>query len=105
MNIFILIIVAIAGVGLGMYFGRKKSNGGLVEPPEQRKKKAENKRYLGNSDANNMEVHDLQNEKGQCQIDKIRKADHVVTFTPDTLEQAHSEGYDNCAFCIGDSKR
>ena len=27
------------------------------------------------------------------------------TFTPDTLGQAHSEGYDNCAYCLGGSRR
>jgi hypothetical protein len=63
-------------------------------------------RYVGNT--NTMEVHDLDNEKtgaAQCQIDEIIKAGHAVTFTPDTLEQAHSRGYDNCAYCIGNSHR
>ena len=63
------------------------------------------KRYLGNSSRTKMEVHDLWNEKPQCQIDEIIKAGHAVIFEPDTLEQAHKEGYDNGAYCIGDSKR
>lgn len=60
-------------------------------------------RYLGNT--NTMEVHDLRNEKAQCQIDEIIHAGHGVVFSPDTLEQAHLEGYDNGAYCIGDSRR
>ena len=61
------------------------------------------KRYLGNT--NKMEVHDLLNETPQCQIDEILRAGHAVVFTPDTLDQAHQEGYDNCAYCIGGSRR
>lgn len=64
-----------------------------------------NKKYLGNSDSDNMEVHDLGNEKPQCQIDEIISAENAVVFNPDTLEQAHNEGYDNCAYCIGGSMR
>jgi hypothetical protein len=30
---------------------------------------------------------------------------HGVEFVPDTIEQAHSENYDNCAKCIGNSRR
>jgi len=62
-----------------------------------------NKRYLGNT--NKMEVHDLKNEQPQCQIDEIIAAGHAVVFTPDTLEQAHKEGFDNGAYCIGGSTR
>jgi hypothetical protein len=65
----------------------------------------EGHRFLGNSDSDNMEVHDLTNEKPQCQIDEILDAGHAVGFDPDTLEQAHKEGYDNGAYCIGGSKR
>ncbi len=64
------------------------------------------KRYCGNT--NKMEVHDLDNEdtgKYACQIDEIIAANHAKTFDPDTLEQAHREGYDNCAYCIGGSRR
>jgi len=64
-----------------------------------------NKKYLGNSDTDHMEVHELLNEKPQCQIDEIISAENAVVFSPDTLEQAHNERYDNCAYCIGSSTR
>jgi hypothetical protein len=60
------------------------------------------KRFIGNK--NHMEVHDLDNEKIACEIDKI-KLEHVVTFFPDSLETARANGYDNCAHCIGNSTR
>jgi len=55
-----------------------------------------------------MEVHDLDNEDTSpsgCQIDEIIDAGHARSFNPDTLEQAHREGYDDCAYCIGGSTR
>jgi len=55
-------------------------------------------RYCGNT--NTTEVHDLDNEQTNCQIDEIIAAGHARTFSPDTLKQAHSEGCDNCAYCI-----
>lgn len=64
------------------------------------------RRFVGNT--NKKEVHDLDNEKtgpNECQIDEIIAADHARIFSPDTLEQARKEGYDNCAYCIGESKR
>jgi hypothetical protein len=65
------------------------------------------KRYIGNNSPNikNKEVHDLKNEDTKpngCQIDEIK---NVKTFNPDTFEQAHSEGFDPCAKCLGGSKR
>jgi hypothetical protein len=60
-------------------------------------------KYLGNR--KHKEVHDLENEKSLCQIREIIDAGNAVVFTPDILKQAHKEGYDNCAFCIGCSKR
>ena len=63
------------------------------------------KRYLGNSDPDHMEVHDLNNEKPQCQIDEIIDAGNAVVFTPDTLEQAKAEGFDAGHYCIGGSTR
>ena len=59
--------------------------------------------FLGNT--NTKEVHDLNNEKQQCHIDEIIAAGHAFRFEPDTLSQAHSEGFDNCHWCIGDSQR
>lgn len=58
--------------------------------------------YLGNK--NTTEVHRLANETAQCQIDEILRADHAVKFIPDTLDEAHRNGYDNCAYCIGGSR-
>lgn len=59
--------------------------------------------YLGNK--HKMEVHDLYNEKTPCQIDEIIKANHAMGFSPDTLNEAHNCGYDNCAHCLGNSTR
>jgi len=58
-------------------------------------------RYLGNK--HKMEVHDLENEKSQCQIDEIIDNGHDVPFV--SLDTAHAAGYDNCAYCIGGSRR
>lgn len=58
------------------------------------------KRFIGNK--NNNEVHDLDKERTTCQIDDIKR-EHVRTFSPDTHSQAKSEGFDNCAKCIGNS--
>lgn len=60
-------------------------------------------RCLGNT--HTTEVHDLTNEKPQCQIDEIIAAGHAIVFNPDTLARAHAEGYDNCAWCLGGSTR
>lgn len=59
------------------------------------------KRYLGNT--NNLEVHDTNNESGNCQLDEI-KAEHRKWY--DTLNDAKSDrDYDNCHWCIGGSTR
>lgn len=58
-------------------------------------------RFLGNT--NKKEVHDLDNEKPACQIDEIIRAGHEVPFN--SKESAHAAGYDNCAHCIGGSRR
>lgn len=63
-------------------------------------------RYLGNK--NTKEVHDLDNEDTSpsgCQINEIFQAGHAVRFTPDTLEEAHRLGYDNCGKCLPGSRR
>ena len=60
------------------------------------------KRFCGNT--NKREVHDLDKETVQCKIDEIIAAGHARTFVPDALEQAHSEGYDNCYYCIENRK-
>jgi hypothetical protein len=58
-------------------------------------------RYLGNR--NKKEVHDLDNEKTNCQIDEIINAGNDVPFN--SLPAAHNAGYDNCHWCIGGSTR
>jgi hypothetical protein len=40
-----------------------------------------------------------------CQINEIIMSGHAVTFNPDTLEEAHRLGYDNCAKCLTSSFR
>lgn len=57
--------------------------------------------YCGNT--NKKEVHDLDNEKTNCQIDEIIRAGHDRPFT--SLAAAHNQGYDNCAWCLGGSTR
>lgn len=61
-------------------------------------------RFLGNKDSDNMEVHDLENRQVNCQISEI-KPEHRAWFNPDTLEEAHQQGFDNCKWCIGNSRR
>jgi len=58
-------------------------------------------RYLGNK--NKTEVHDLDNEQTNCQIDEIIKAGNDRPF--DSLSDATSAGYDNCNYCLGGSTR
>lgn len=68
----------------------------------------EHKQYLGDSDSDHMEVHDLDNEDSRpngCQIDEIIEAGNAVVFSPDSLEQAESEGYDRCDKCLPGSTR
>ena len=60
----------------------------------------ENKYLLGNE--HTKEVHTIWNERQQCQITLILKDGYAVGFSPDTLDQAHSEGYGNCTKCLGD---
>ena len=61
--------------------------------------------YLGNSDSDHMEVHDLHNENTNCQVDEIIQAENAVVFSPDTLVQAASESYDPCSWCLSGSTR
>jgi len=63
-------------------------------------------RYCGNT--SKREVHDLDSEdtkRDGCQIDEIIGAGHARTFSPDTLAQAKSEGYDPCDKCLPGSQR
>ncbi len=58
-------------------------------------------RYCGN--AATREVHDLDKESPNCQIDELIRAGHDRPFN--LLADAHAAGYDNCAWCLGGSKR
>lgn len=60
-------------------------------------------RYLANTSPSKREVHDLDNETKQCQIDEIIAAGHDKPYN--SLSAAHADGYDNCAYCIGGSTR
>ena len=54
-------------------------------------------RYCGNSSSN--EVHDLDHEQPNCQIDEIIAAGHDRPFY--TLAAAHAAGYDHdCDWCL-----
>jgi len=59
--------------------------------------------FCCNSSPTKKEVHDLDKETRQCQIDEIIHAGHAVPC--DSLDKAHAAGYDNCAYCIGNSTR
>ncbi|MHB1327681.1 MAG: hypothetical protein ACYC2K_05705 [Gemmatimonadales bacterium] len=60
-------------------------------------------RFLANTSPSKKEVHDLDNEKSQCQIDEIIRAGHDRPYS--SLAAAHAAGFDNCGYCIGASKR
>ena len=64
------------------------------------------RRFVGN--VARRKVHDLDREDTKangCQVNEIIRAGHAGTFRPDSLSQAHDEGYDNCAKCIGGARR
>jgi hypothetical protein len=44
-------------------------------------------------------VHSQLYEKTECQIDSIAE-NCIRTFSPDTLDQAKSEGYMPCKYCL-----
>ena len=60
-------------------------------------------RYLANTSPSKCEVHDLDAEKPQCQVDEIIKAGHDRPYH--SLEAAHRDGYDDCAYSLPNSKR
>ena len=60
------------------------------------------KQFIGNR--NTKQVHDLLKEdtaENGCQINEI-KHEHIKTFSPDTLAEAHLQEFKNCDKCIGD---
>jgi len=60
-------------------------------------------RYLANTSPTKLEVHELDAETTQCQIDEIIRAGHDKPYG--TLEAAHRDGYDDCAYCLKGSRR
>lgn len=60
-------------------------------------------RYLANTSPSKKEVHDLDNEKTNCQIDEIIKAGHDKAYN--SLDAAHKDGHDDCAYCLKNSTR
>ena len=60
-------------------------------------------RYLANTSPSKREVHDLDNERVSCQIDEIIRAGHDKPYI--SIDTARRDGYDNCAYCIGNSTR
>lgn len=60
-------------------------------------------RYLANTSPSKREVHDLDAETTQCQIDEIIRAGHDKPYH--SLEAARRDGYDDCAYCLPNSKR
>jgi hypothetical protein len=57
--------------------------------------------YLGNTSTT--EIHDLDNENTNCQIDEILRAGNEKPFS--SRQEAYNLGYDNCYYCIGNSRR
>lgn len=60
-------------------------------------------KYCANTSPSKKEVHDLDNETTQCQINEITAAGHAKPYN--SLDVAHRDGYDNCHWCIGGSTR
>ena len=60
-------------------------------------------RYLANKSPSKREVHDLDNEGANCQINEIIGAGNDKPYN--SLSDAKRDGYDNCAWCIGGSTR
>lgn len=56
-----------------------------------------NERFVGNT--NTMKVHDLDNEKSECEIDFI-DLDHITTSRRDRLKTYEGLNYSHCTHCI-----
>ena len=59
--------------------------------------------YLANTSPSKREVHDLDNENTNCQIDEIIRAGNDQPFT--SLAAAKAAGYDPCFYCLKGSTR
>ena len=81
MNYFVLIIIAIAGIALGMYIARRKANVGFIA--EQSTKKAENKQ----------KVLAFVQEHGKIQNNDVEKLASVSNATAERyLDELEKEG-------------
>ncbi|MCK9211790.1 MAG: DUF977 family protein [Candidatus Paceibacterota bacterium] len=81
MNYFILIIVAIAGVALGMYIARRKANAGFIA--KQVEQKAENKE----------KILAFAQEHGKIQNNDVEKLAGVSNATAERyLDELEKEG-------------
>lgn len=56
-----------------------------------------NERFIG--DTGTMRVHDLDNEKNECEIDFIDH-EHIKTFARDRLKTAEENHFSHCPFCV-----
>ena len=56
--------------------------------------------YYGNRSTT--EVHYVPSKTAACQLDEIKDG---MRFIPDTLTEADRQGYDNCYWCLGASRR
>ncbi|MBW3570423.1 MAG: hypothetical protein KY467_04895 [Gemmatimonadetes bacterium] len=65
--------------------------------------KMNGERYLANTSWSKREVHDLDSETTNCQIDEIIRAGNEKPYTSHATAKA--DGFDNCAYCIGGSTR
>ena len=54
------------------------------------------------ADSSTKIVHDLNLATKECMIGQV-EIKNKKYFVPDTLEQAHKEGYVNCKYCLSDS--
>lgn len=55
--------------------------------------------FIGNT--NTKEVHNLRNERSSCSLEDVLLFGRAVAFTPDTLAQAKTEGFELCQHCRG----
>ena len=56
-------------------------------------------KYLGNS--NTMEIHDLNNLKPACQIERMNEEHKVFFYTLEEVEEAiKDQKYDGCKWCM-----
>ena len=55
-------------------------------------------KYCANTASGKKQVHDLDNEKTQCQIDEIVASGQAKPYN--YLADAYNAGYDNCRWCL-----